>query len=176
MDARRRSGQPRAMRGLGFASFGAGFWAHWQLAAWRELTGAHCAALCNCTRSGAESLIQEFLTQFTLAPGTAAVDPFKERRCHQGGGDRHDHHDREERGVNDPALETDVQDDQFHQAACVHQRAHRQGGTVVLAVQPAPPASRRRPCPRRLQPGPPGRPTKARGCPPSAAACSSLSR
>jgi D-apiose dehydrogenase len=48
------------MRELRFASFGAGFWARYQLAAWRELTGARCVALYNRTRSRAEALAAEF--------------------------------------------------------------------------------------------------------------------
>ncbi|MBI4580064.1 MAG: Gfo/Idh/MocA family oxidoreductase [Planctomycetes bacterium] len=39
---------------------GTGFWARYQLAGWRELRGAWCAALYNRTRSKAEALAREF--------------------------------------------------------------------------------------------------------------------
>lgn len=39
-----------------FAIFGTGFWAHYQLAAWRELPGVQCVALWNRTRARAEVL------------------------------------------------------------------------------------------------------------------------
>ena len=39
---------------------GTGFWARYQLAAWRELTGAECVALCNRDRQRAEALAREF--------------------------------------------------------------------------------------------------------------------
>jgi len=48
------------MKTLRFAILGTGFWARFQLAAWRELEGAECVALYNRTRSKAESLAQEF--------------------------------------------------------------------------------------------------------------------
>ncbi len=48
------------MSPLRFAVFGAGFWAHYQLAAWRELAGAECAAIYNRTVSRAETLAQQF--------------------------------------------------------------------------------------------------------------------
>lgn len=43
-----------------FAILGTGFWARFQLAAWRELEGAECIALYNRTRSKAEKLGGEF--------------------------------------------------------------------------------------------------------------------
>lgn len=45
---------------LRFAILGTGFWARYQLAAWRELKGARCVALYNRTRAKAERLGQEF--------------------------------------------------------------------------------------------------------------------
>jgi predicted dehydrogenase len=39
---------------------GCGFWARYQLAAWRELSGARCVALCNRTRAKAGALAEEF--------------------------------------------------------------------------------------------------------------------
>lgn len=45
---------------LRFAVFGAGFWAHYQLSAWREVPGATCIALYNRTRARAEALAQRF--------------------------------------------------------------------------------------------------------------------
>lgn len=48
------------MQRLRFAIFGTGFWARFQLAAWRELEGAECVALYNRTRSKAEALAHEF--------------------------------------------------------------------------------------------------------------------
>lgn len=43
-----------------FAMLGAGFWARYQLAAWRELGDATCVAICNRTRSKGEELAREF--------------------------------------------------------------------------------------------------------------------
>lgn len=48
------------MSHLRFAIFGAGFWAHYQLAAWRELQGVECVAIYNRTRSKAEVLAKKF--------------------------------------------------------------------------------------------------------------------
>ena len=48
------------MKELRFAIIGTGFWARFQLAAWREVPGARCVALCNRTRAKAEALAKEF--------------------------------------------------------------------------------------------------------------------
>ena len=48
------------MQELRFAIIGTGFWARYQLAAWRELPGVRCVALFNRTRSKAEALAREF--------------------------------------------------------------------------------------------------------------------
>jgi len=48
------------MQELRFAIIGTGFWARYQLAAWRELSGARCIALCDRARSKAEALAREF--------------------------------------------------------------------------------------------------------------------
>lgn len=48
------------MKPLLFAIFGTGFWARFQLAAWRELAGVECVALYNRTRAKAEALAGEF--------------------------------------------------------------------------------------------------------------------
>ena len=48
------------MKELRFAIIGTGFWARYQLAGWRELTGARCVALFNRTRAKAEPLAREF--------------------------------------------------------------------------------------------------------------------
>jgi predicted dehydrogenase len=45
---------------LRFAMVGAGFWARYQLAGWREAGGCRCVAICNRTRSKAEALAREF--------------------------------------------------------------------------------------------------------------------
>jgi predicted dehydrogenase len=45
---------------LKFAVLGTGFWARYQLAAWREVYGADCVALYNRTRSKADVLAREF--------------------------------------------------------------------------------------------------------------------
>ena len=45
---------------LRFAVIGTGFWARYQLAAWGELSGANCIAVCNRTRTKAEVLAKEF--------------------------------------------------------------------------------------------------------------------
>ena len=48
------------MDNLRFAMFGAGFWARFQLAAWKELEGVECVAIYNRTRSKGEKFAQEF--------------------------------------------------------------------------------------------------------------------
>jgi len=48
------------MNELRFAAFGAGFWAKFQLAGWREIGGTKCVAIYNRTRSKAEALAREF--------------------------------------------------------------------------------------------------------------------
>ena len=48
------------MKPLRFAIFGAGFWTRYQLAAWRELRGVECVAICNRTRAKAEAVASEF--------------------------------------------------------------------------------------------------------------------
>ena len=45
---------------LRFGIIGTGFWSRFQLAAWQEIQGARCVALCNRTRSKAEALGREF--------------------------------------------------------------------------------------------------------------------
>jgi predicted dehydrogenase len=47
------------MRPLRFATLGTGFWARFQLSAWKEVGGAECVALYNRTRSKAEALGRE---------------------------------------------------------------------------------------------------------------------
>ena len=48
------------MKELRFAIIGTGFWSRYQLAAWREVAGAKCVAVCNRTRGKAEALAAEF--------------------------------------------------------------------------------------------------------------------
>jgi predicted dehydrogenase len=48
------------MKTLRFALIGAGFWSRFQLAAWRELSGAQCVALCDRQLSKAAALGREF--------------------------------------------------------------------------------------------------------------------
>ncbi len=48
------------MKELRSAIIGTGFWSRYQLAAWREVAGARCVALCNRTRAKAELLAAEF--------------------------------------------------------------------------------------------------------------------
>jgi predicted dehydrogenase len=48
------------MAPLRFAIFGTGFWARFQLAAWRELAGVECVALYNRTLAKAEALGRDF--------------------------------------------------------------------------------------------------------------------
>ena len=45
---------------LRLAIFGCGFWARYQLAAWRELPRVEIVALYNRTRSKADALAREF--------------------------------------------------------------------------------------------------------------------
>ena len=44
------------MSELKFAALGAGFWAQFQIGAWKEIPGARCVAIYNRTRSKAEAL------------------------------------------------------------------------------------------------------------------------
>jgi predicted dehydrogenase len=48
------------MKELRFGIIGTGFWSRYQLAAWGELSGARCVALCDRTRGKAEALAGEF--------------------------------------------------------------------------------------------------------------------
>jgi predicted dehydrogenase len=48
------------MANLRFAIIGTGFWSQFQLAAWHELGGVECVALCNRTRDRAEELARRF--------------------------------------------------------------------------------------------------------------------
>jgi hypothetical protein len=57
----------------------------------------------------------------------ASGDPFEQGGRHQRGQDGHDHEGGEEGVGNDAALEADVDDDQFHQSARVHQGADAEG-------------------------------------------------
>ncbi len=43
-----------------FAVFGTGFWSRFQLAAWREIPGVECVAVCDRIRAKAESVAQDF--------------------------------------------------------------------------------------------------------------------
>src|SRR4051794_24882969 len=47
------------MKELRFGIIGTGFWARYQLAAWRELTGARCIALCDRNLAKARALASE---------------------------------------------------------------------------------------------------------------------
>jgi predicted dehydrogenase len=47
------------MKRLRFAAFGAGFWARYQLSAWRELSGVECVALVDPEREKARSLARD---------------------------------------------------------------------------------------------------------------------
>lgn len=51
---------PENVKRLRFAILGTGFWARFQLAAWRELPGVQCVALCNRTRARAGALAEDF--------------------------------------------------------------------------------------------------------------------
>jgi predicted dehydrogenase len=48
------------MKPLRFVVFGAGFWARYQLAAWREVGGVECVGIYNRTRSKAQAVADEF--------------------------------------------------------------------------------------------------------------------
>lgn len=48
------------MSPLRFALFGAGFWARYQLAAWHEIGGAECVAICDPLREKAEAMARDF--------------------------------------------------------------------------------------------------------------------
>lgn len=48
------------MANLKFALLGAGFWSHFQLAAWRELPGVECVGVCDPVQAKAEALAGKF--------------------------------------------------------------------------------------------------------------------
>lgn len=48
------------MANLRFAAFGAGFWANFQLAGWKEVGGTECVAIYNRTKSKAERMAERF--------------------------------------------------------------------------------------------------------------------
>jgi predicted dehydrogenase len=52
--------QEKTMTTLRFAIFGAGFWARFQLAGWRELEGVECVAVCDRSRARAARFAQDF--------------------------------------------------------------------------------------------------------------------
>jgi len=62
MGKKTSAGMPEGgeIRKLRFAFFGAGFFARFQMAAWRELDGAECVALFNRTRVKGEAFAEEF--------------------------------------------------------------------------------------------------------------------
>jgi predicted dehydrogenase len=62
------------MNDLRFAILGTGFWARYQLAAWRELPGARCVALYNRTRSKADLLAKEFEVPATYDDAETLID------------------------------------------------------------------------------------------------------
>ena len=53
----REGGEIKKLR---FAFFGAGYWARFQMAGWRELDGAECVALFNRTRAKGDAFAEEF--------------------------------------------------------------------------------------------------------------------
>jgi predicted dehydrogenase len=55
-----------SMTPLRFAIIGAGFWARYQLAAWKELAGAECVAACDRERGRADALAGEFRVAATF--------------------------------------------------------------------------------------------------------------
>ena len=75
-----------------------------------------------------------------------------ERTRHQRGADRHHHEDREQRRRDQAALEPDVQQDQLHHAARVHQRRDAERRRAARPGQRARPPSTRRLC-RGRRPG-----------------------
>lgn len=48
------------MASLRFGMFGAGFWSYYQLAGWKELSGAECVAICDRVRAKAEARARDF--------------------------------------------------------------------------------------------------------------------
>jgi predicted dehydrogenase len=61
------------MNELRFALIGAGFWARYQLAGWREVSGARCVAVYNRTRSRGETLAAEFGVQAVFDDAEALI-------------------------------------------------------------------------------------------------------
>src|SRR6267154_819495 len=62
--------------------------------------------------------------QLAGGAGPFSIDPFEQGRCHQRGHDGHQHHDGEQRRFDDPLLQADIENDELHHAARVHERAH----------------------------------------------------
>ena len=59
---------------LRFAIFGTGFWAQYQLAAWREIPDVRCVALFNRTRRKAEQLGRRFEIEAVYDDAEALLD------------------------------------------------------------------------------------------------------
>lgn len=64
-----RGGKP-----LSFALVGAGFWARYQIAAWREVPGIRLSAICDLDRVRAESLAAEFEIPRVYASASAMLE------------------------------------------------------------------------------------------------------
>ena len=79
----------------------------------------------------------------------AARDEVQERRGHERGHQRHQHQHREQRRRQHAQLEPDVEDDQLHQAARVHEHAERRRSRASRARSGAPRRAIRRTCPQR---------------------------
>jgi D-apiose dehydrogenase len=62
------------MNDLRFALFGAGFWARYQLAAWQELPGAQCVAVCDPVPEKAAELADRFGISVACADPQAVYD------------------------------------------------------------------------------------------------------
>jgi D-apiose dehydrogenase len=57
---RRVNCNARKMKKLHFAIIGTGFWANYQIAAWKEIEGVELVAVCNRTRTRAEEIAKKF--------------------------------------------------------------------------------------------------------------------
>lgn len=80
MEHRKQEAAPEALGApKKFAILGTGFWARYQLAAWREVEGAECIALYNRTRSKAQALAEEFGVAHVFDDPEVLVEEMKAR-------------------------------------------------------------------------------------------------
>src|ERR1043165_1420075 len=75
---------------------------------------------CVCRRRE-DSTLRFRHSELSALPRLTAIAPLEQRRSHQRGCDSHHHHYREQPGQDDALLQTDVDENEFHCAASIHE-------------------------------------------------------